>query len=115
MMADPPAADTAETNKMQEQIAEKDPQISQLLDAQEAIAAKYRMLLAETESDAARIEAQDRMLKEGDDRIQALTAEKQQSTAALTEAQTAIDQLRLQVEQMKAATVEVHGQNTQGE
>jgi chromosome segregation ATPase len=55
---------------------------------------------------AAAVEATDRIRKESDDRIQALTAEKQQSAAALTEAQTAIEQLRLQVEQMKAAAVE---------
>ena len=106
LMVEPSAADTGEVQKLQEEIVERDQQIGRLLEAQEAIAAKYRMILAEIETGAGKVEAKDRMLKESTDRIQALTAEKEHSAAALIGAQATLEQMRLQVEQMKATAVE---------
>ena len=57
--AAPAAVDSGEVQKLQVEIAQKDQQIRQLLDAQEAIATKYRTLLTETEAGAAGVEAKE--------------------------------------------------------
>ena len=102
----PAAVDSGEVQKLQVEIAQKDQQIRQLLDAQEAIAAKYRALLAETEAGTAGIEAKDRLLKESADTIKVLSTAKEKTAAELTAAKAALEQLRQNFEQMKAAGVE---------
>ena len=102
----PAAVDSGEVQKLQVEIAQKDQQIRQLLDAQEAIAAKYRTLLAETEAGTAGVEAKDRLLKENADTIKVLSAAKEKTAAELTAAKAALEQLRQNFEQMKAAGVE---------
>ncbi len=102
----PAAVDSGEVQKLQVEIAEKNQQIRQLLDAQEAIAAKYRTLLAETEAGTAGIEAKDRLLKESADTIKVLSTAKDKTATELTAAKAALEQLRLNLDQIKAAGAE---------
>ncbi|WP_319588370.1 OmpA family protein [uncultured Desulfobulbus sp.] len=102
----PAAVDCGEVQKLQGEIAQKDQQIRQLLDAQEAIAAKYRTLLAEKESGTVEVEAKDRLLKENADTIKVLSAAKEKTAAELTAAKAALEQLRLNLDQIRAAGAE---------
>lgn len=101
-LAESPVEKTEKLQTLQEEITRKDRQISQMIDAQEAIAAKYRSLLAETEAGAAGVEVKDKMLKESADQIKVLLAEKEQTAAELHQTKAALDQLRQQVAQIKA-------------
>jgi outer membrane protein OmpA-like peptidoglycan-associated protein len=101
-LAESSVENTEKLQTLQEEITRKDRQISQMIDAQEAIAAKYRTLLAETEAGAAGAEVKDKMLKESTDQVKILTAEKEQTAAELHQAKTGMDQLRQQVAQIKA-------------
>jgi len=104
-LAESPVENTEKLQTLQEEITRKDRQISQMIDAQEAIAAKYRSLLAETEAGAAGVEAKDKMLKESVDQIKVLLAEKKQTAAELNQTKTALDQLRQSFEQTQTASI----------
>ena len=102
----PATVDSAEVQQLQAEIVRKDQQIRQLLDAQEAIAAKYRTLLAEKETGTAGVETKDRLLKESADTIKVLSAAKERAATELTAAKAALEQLHQNFEQVKAAGVE---------
>ena len=104
----PPVDNTGEMQKLQAEIAQKDQQIRQLLDAQEAIATKYRTFLTETEAGAAKVEAKEQMLKESAERIKSLIADKEKTAAELTETKVGLEQLNQNFKQMKAASVEAY-------
>ena len=106
----PTDAQTANGDAMQhlqEEIALKDRQIRQLLDSQEALAAKYRAVLAETAIKTDGVVAKDKQLAEHAEQVKALTADKEKTATELTATKTALAQLHQDFEQLKIAGAEV--------
>ena len=106
LTVEPPVVNSGAIQQLREEIARKDQQISQLLDAQEAIAVKYRALLAEAEAGAAGVEATNKILAENAGQIKALTAGKETMAAELRQARVDLNQLQQTMQQVQAAGAE---------
>jgi Outer membrane protein and related peptidoglycan-associated (lipo)proteins len=93
---------TAELQQLLEELARKDLQIKQLLDAQEAIIARDRPLLDAT---AETTEPADKQPERDSKHIEALATEKEQLAAELAQTRTLVEQLRQECSrQQKHAT-----------
>ncbi|WP_310601308.1 OmpA family protein [Desulfobulbus sp.] len=106
---DQPQAQTPADGKLQqlqEELARKDRQIKQLLEAQEAIAAREHALQTEA---TGTVESPDRQLEEKAKQIEELTAEKGQATAELNRLKTQLEQLRQELKQQQERAAEASG------
>ena len=97
---------TVEFQQLLDELARKDQQIKQLLDAQEAIIARERPLPDTTAETA---ESADKLLKEKTRQIETLTADKEQLTADLHQTKALAEQLRQDFSRQQARASETTG------
>ncbi len=80
--------------QLESELAKKEQQIKQLLDAQETVAAKYRTLLEQADADKAAAKANEGLLRKAEEQIGNLTADQKKTTGAMEAAQKTIAQLQ---------------------
>lgn len=100
------AAGKEQLEQLENDLAKKDQQIKQLLDAQETVAGKYRSLMEQGEAAATALTAKDDLLKETEERMNNLTAAQEKAARELKEAQATIAELKATVGKKEAAEAE---------
>ena len=99
----PQTGTTEKLQQLQTELGQKEQQIRQLLDAQEAVAAKSRSLMTLLDVGTADVAAKDKLLQAANDQIKALTADKNITTTELASTQSTIEQLNTALKKLESA------------
>jgi len=99
----PQTGNTEKLQQLQTELGQKEQQIRQLLEAQEAVAAKSRSLMTLLDVGTADVAAKDKLLQAANDQIKTLTADKNTTTTELASAQSSIEQLNTALKKLETA------------
>ena len=101
----PQAVNTERLQQLQDELTQKEQQIRQLLDAQEALAAKSRSPMTLLDAGTADVATKDKMLQAANDQIKTLIADKNTTTAEMERAKSTIEQLNTTLKKLETAGV----------